>query len=191
MKKVSILIALALLLTVGGVYATWIYAGAPTTSRTNDHTAIGITGSAATNTKGVISITNTIEILIDDDAFVRPGVGDAYKAVFVGNGQMTVTFTPSSGADAAVVANGIKMKATLALEGCNANALKLGTTELTLNPENSGAATKSDTITADEIIACLTLNNGSDLILDTLAKYENFKTSLGTPRLVITISEVE
>ena len=189
MKKLSILIALCLLVSVGGVYAAWVYADGAVVDRSNDHTAIGITGSTNTSEKGVFALTNSIEILIDDEKFVKPTdpSATAYKAVFTGTGAFTVSFTPSAGAPEDVVNNGIKMKLTLELIGVDANVLKLDTAEVVLN---GGVAGKNATFTAEELIDHLVLNNGADLILDTFAEYEAFKAQLGTPKLNITVSEV-
>ena len=187
MKKLSILIALCMLVSVGGVYAAWVYADGAVADRSNDHTAIGITGSTNTSEKGVFALTNSIEILVDDDKFVNTSTGVAYKAILTGTGEFTVSFTPSAGAPENVVNDGIKMKLTLELTGVDASVLKLGDTEVVLN---GGVAGKSATFTAQQLIDCLVLNNGADLILDTYAEYEAFKAQLGTPKLNITVSEV-
>ena len=187
MKKLSILIALCMLVSVGGVYAAWVYADGAVVDRSNDHTAIGITGSTNTSEKGVFALTNSIEILIDDEKFVNPSTGTAYKAIFTGTGEFTVSFTPSAGAPENVVNDGIKMQLELSLTGVDASVLKLGTTEVVLN---GGSATKTAVISAQDIINCLVLNGGADLILDTYAEYEAFKAQLGTPKLNITVSEV-
>ena len=187
MKKLSILIALCLLVSVGGVYAAWVYADGAVVDRSNDHTAIGITGSTNTSEKGVFALTNSIEILIDDEKFVNPTTGKDYKAIFTGTGEFTVSFTPSAGAPEDVVNDGIKMQLELSLTGVGDDVLKLGTTEVVLN---SGNATKHVVVPAQDIIDCLILNNGAELILDTYAEYEAFKTSLGSPVLNITVSEV-
>ena len=187
MKKLSILIALCLLVSVGGVYAAWVYADGAVVERSNDHTAIGITGSTNTSEKGVFALTNSIEILIDDEKFVNPTTGTAYKAIFTGTGEFTVSFTPSAGAPADVVANGIKMQLELSLTGVDDDVLKLGTTEVVLN---SGNATKHVVVPAQDIIDCLILNGGAELILDTYAEYEDFKADLGAPVLNITVSEI-
>ena len=186
MKKLSILIALCLLVTVGGVYATWVYAGETVVNVTDTNTTIQIAAEDHVE-KGTIAVTsNTIKITIDDDQSVRPGVGTAYKAVFTGEGQLDLSFTADALASAEVKATGIRMKATLSLT-TGATELTLKDTEILLN---GGAATKTASITADQIIACLQLNGGSDLILDTYTEYQTFKTALGTPVLTITISEI-
>ena len=189
MKKLSLLIALCLLVSVGGVYAAWVYADGAVADRSNDHAVIGITGSTNTSEKGVFALTNSIEILIDDEKFVKPTdpSATAYKAIFTGTGEFTVSFTPSAGAPADVVANGIKMQLELSLTGVDDDVLKLGTTEVVLN---SGNATKHVVVPAQDIIDCLILNNGAELILDTYAEYEAFKADLGAPVLNITVSEI-
>ncbi|MBQ8295341.1 MAG: hypothetical protein IJX87_02775 [Clostridia bacterium] len=66
MKKLSILAALALVTTVGGVYATWNYAEGTATNAEKDVT-IDITLADTKTQSGTIKIHNTLALTIDDE----------------------------------------------------------------------------------------------------------------------------
>ena len=96
-KKLSMLAAMALCVTVGGVYATWIYAtdAVPTAYATM---GVTMTGTSTGGQAGTLTIAGTnVDLTIDDDAT------DAYvhKATLVSNpnGYFTITFTPNSNAE--------------------------------------------------------------------------------------------
>ena len=89
MKKVSILIALALLLTVGGVYATWTYANQPITAVSRTAT-IQMAALGTESEAGVITpLFNGARIVIDDTG--------SYKAGVTTEGSLDITFQPNAG----------------------------------------------------------------------------------------------
>lgn len=186
MKKLSILIALCLLVTVGGVYATWSYAGQEVAPVENTNTEIQIADVSNTN-KGTITVTNNVSLTIDDAKFLDAGA-TAYQAVFSASGDLTITFTPNAIASADVQSQGIRMKATLSLTGVSDNVISVKTAEILVN---GGTACKTYTFTAEQVASWLQINGvGGDSILNTYEEYQTFKTALGTPTLTITISEI-
>ena len=168
MKKLSLLIALALIVTIGGVYAAWNYAQGATA-------AVEITreiNMAQVNTdsnKGSISATPTdVAFLVDD--------GGAYHTVLKGTGKFDIVFTPSTGADDATIANGIKMIATITIKSAVDAPKYEGLTPITAKTENREnviditptGASKTATLTVAQILECVEL---CDVVLDT--KTEN------------------
>lgn len=189
MKKLSVLIALALCLTIGGVYAAWNY------SQGNVQTAFGniavgqnhqisITEAITDNSKGTISVDATnLKFVIDDTG--------SHVAGLTITGSVKVSFTPNAGADEEVATNGIPLKFTLS----SSDEWKYGenkiftvvTTEQTIN---GGNRVKDEIqIPASAFEPLITLNS---VTLDEFEDYENFHTALHSPNggITMAVSEV-
>lgn len=103
MKKLSALIMVLLVVTIGGVYATWSYAEADATA-SHQHMSINIETVTTTQAEGVISnVINTMNVLIDD-------TDNDYAAEISVTGKMGFVFKPNAGASDDVVAEGISMQ---------------------------------------------------------------------------------
>ena len=95
-KKLSMLAAMALCVTVGGVYATWIYAtqAVPTAYATM---SITLTGTSSGGQAGTLTIAGTnVALKIDD-----PADSNVHKAAlqYDETGKFTITFTPNTNAE--------------------------------------------------------------------------------------------
>lgn len=100
-KRLSVLASLALCVTVGGVYATWIYATqeVPTAYATM---GVTLTGTSQGGQAGTLTIAGTnVDLTIDDLA----GDNKLHKAelVFDKDGYFTITFTPNANAEADIM----------------------------------------------------------------------------------------
>ena len=85
MKGMGLLAALAVCVTVGGVYATWNYAD--TTSFTDRETiSIGLTPSGSVTGESLEITGNTLSFLIDDTD------GDKKGDTVVASGEITATY---------------------------------------------------------------------------------------------------
>lgn len=186
MRKLSTLIAIALIVTIGGVYAAWNYAQG-TTASVEITREVNMAQVNTNSNKGTISANPTdFAFLVDD--------GGSYKAVLKGTGSLAITFTASTGADADTIANGIKMIATIEVKSDN-NTLYEGLTPLTTNTENganvidltTNGPSKTATLTAAQILNAVTL---CDVTLDTKLKNDQFHAALKDYTIFITISEV-
>lgn len=103
MKKLSLLIALCMLLSIGGVYAVWSYAG-KTTTENHKHMSVNLATATTDSAVGVIEeVVNSLDIKIDDTN------GD-YKADLVITGMMAFVFKPNAGAPSGVVQNGVDLQ---------------------------------------------------------------------------------
>lgn len=98
MRKISLIIALALILSVGGVYATWVYSTQAVAPINADISAkLSITPVASNDsTKGTLSMPNSLVLTIDDDDGDHKPDWDADIADQ--SGSLTVKFTPNTGA---------------------------------------------------------------------------------------------
>ena len=205
MKKLSVLIALVLCVTIGGVYAAWNYSQG-TTASVDVSREINMAQVVTSGNKGTITATpeNNFAFLVDDKG--------GYVAQLVGTGDILINFAANPGADQSTKDNGIKMIATITLKtttqsgltyddpsttdleekivpiavktGTNANVIVLNDTNADGQPDPCEQAT----ITAAQIVSCLDL--AKDLILDTKAENDAFHTALKDYTIVITISEV-
>ena len=193
MKKLSTLIALALIVTIGGVYAAWHYnRGQVSLEISRSATMASIQSDTS---KGTITIDqtansgngNTLKFLVDDTGTID------WKADLVPSGSVWVKFTAASNADSIVQTNGIKMKATVTLSGTQAAydgkkifEVKEGANTFTIN---TTASLDSQEITAAQIAECLEFNEGAEVILDTYDDNVAYETAMKTYIIVITISE--
>lgn len=193
MKKLSTIIALALILTIGGVYAAWHYnRGAVSLEISRSATMASIQSDTS---KGSISIDqtansgngNTLKFLVDD---VAP---QDYVAALVPSGSVWVKFTPAANADQAVKDNGIAMKATITVSGTQDlyDGKKIFSAKEDANSFviNSSPSLNSVEITAEQIAACLDFNESATVILDTYEDNFAYETAMKTYIIIITIAE--
>lgn len=204
MKRLSLIIALALLVTIGGVFAAWHY--------NRGEVSLEITRSAAMasiqsdSPKGSIIVVqnangglgNTIKFLVDD-------LGETdYKAELSPSGSAYIQFQPAENADAAVKANGIKMRATVTIGGTKQtfscqhdgnNHQDITIFEAKGNGENSFVINQTATkdpveITAAQIANCLIFNEGHDIYLNTYDENFAYEQAMNSYIIIITITEV-
>lgn len=101
MRKLSLLVALLLLVTVGGVYATWTYAEGTATS-SHKHMSVNIASLGNTTPVGeVVNVLNSMDVLIDD--------GGNYVAKAGFSGKMGFVFIPGVGASSDIISNGLHL----------------------------------------------------------------------------------
>lgn len=209
MKKLSTLIALALVVTIGGVYAAWSYAqGSSASSEITRE--INMAQVNTSSNKGTITVTpNNFAFLVDDAGSVSGGSVN-YLAKLVGTGDLSVLFTPASaGVDANLGTTGISMVATVTIAktanaatytGVNANGEsvtvtplkeKAGANVITITGNGVDGQTK---LTAAQIISALNFNvdaqgNTVDVKLPTKTDNDNYHNVLKEYTIKIIISE--
>ena len=203
MKKLSLLLALILLVTTTGVYATWNYSRNVVDTKQASATAV-ITGTQS-STKGEIAITNAPKrAIVDDtnaDLVAELWFGDVDASSHpVGAdqvGAVTVTFTPASqGVDEDVKNNGIKLKWTLTANNLGSydidgdgNADPIFVINTAEGLFNSGNPTLSATLNLKDVLT-LNIVDGKSITLDTYAEYQAFEAALNGITFTLTVSEV-
>ncbi len=187
MKKISLLVALILCVTVGGVYATWNYAHNTATAQTKylDASTI-ITDKVESLSKGTIKVdTSNLKITVDDS-------NNDYYAELKIEGNIKVDFTASAGATDEVANNGIKMQYVLGTtDNFKYNGNNIFTIDSTAQKQTD--ATKSFTIEASELTNLISLyvdGDGKTVKLPTADDYILFKQALHSGSISITVSEV-
>ena len=89
-KLISLILVLAICITVGGVYAAWLYAETPMTAVHGHIGSFGLATAVVNNNKGTISVNgDNAHLSLDQKA------ADDYTAVLKASGDVVITFTPS------------------------------------------------------------------------------------------------
>lgn len=195
MRKLSTLIAIALIVTIGGVYAAWNYAQG-TTASVEITREVQMAQVITSGNKGTITASPDGVVFIVDD-------GGEYQAELNASGEFAITFAHNPGADQTTITSGIVMQAVITLKttaGVTGSALLYhdphtgeDVAPLTVNTENNkitlnnGAPTRGTVLEASKIAECLTL---AEVKLDTKAENDAFHDVLKNYTIVITISEV-
>lgn len=106
MKKFTMLVALILCVTIGGVYATWTYQGGEV-QPLHQHFTVYMGAVDNDEAKGVLkTVTNALNIRLDD-------ADNNYLAEAVLAGYLEFVFTPKSNASDDVRENGVELTFTL------------------------------------------------------------------------------
>lgn len=201
MKKISLLILLALCVTVGGVYASWTYAEVATDVKTNTETALKVTDPITNTARGVIDIHNTLSLAIDDNSGnYKPEWDDAVTSANGGN--VIINFTPNPGINPGTDGK-IIIKYSFAISEGNSYTAHDGETYPIFNytapgtdatvfiekeVEVSATEKTSITITFDEVIAALNVNG--EFTVPTYEDYQDYVTAVNATKLTLTVTEV-
>ena len=192
MKKLGFVIMMALVLTVGGVYATFDYAQNDV-KPVNATLTKTIAGADTETAKGTITIdVETFQLKIDDTT-------KTLKTGLTTQGSVKVTFTPAKGADASVADEGIELKLEIAFanntyrqNGIDYDVFK--TTSAYDTGVSLGKGTKNNVTGAFEYTVALGHYLAvNEIPLPTLADYNAFAqwfTNSENAKITITVSEV-
>ncbi len=201
-RKFSLLIALIVCLTIGGVYATWIYAGNATVTIERQK-GVNLVEAKTDGSLGSYEVTVTdFSIMIDQtnstDYTPKLNITKASN-----DGNLTFTFTPDTNLSSDDLRNyGINTKVTFS-STFSYNSSKIftfPTAEFTIeatntNTEGARKWTKSDnkftyTIALDDLDEYFVLDTAGIGKLDTKTKYDAFNTALGKGNIVIVLTNV-
>ena len=192
MRKLSFLIALCTLLTVGGVYATWTYTQNTDVADESIGMSMNLTGVAYSGSYGTFNIdTSSLKLTID------PKPGTTHITSLLAEGEIVITFTPNSVAPENVKENGVDATFAFSLSNSNwqyddgegaRNIVTLahdGTEDIDWGtPDSNGVFTY--TISAAEFLNHIQLG---EFLLDTKAEYDAFSIALQQGQIVITVSD--
>ncbi len=195
MKKLGLLMAMALTVTVGGVYATWTYAKGTDVADETVNMTLNLTDVAYIGSNGTYKIDTTgLTLKID------PKAGTAHTTALYVDGEIVITFTPNTHAPEDVKENAVASTFQFGLTNSNwtfdddGEGGEAAKTIVTLEhaEKHDIAWTKgadgvfSYTIDADEIAEHIHL---TEFNLDTKVKYDAFNTALGNGQITITVSD--
>lgn len=186
MKKLSILIALILCITIGGVYATWVYSQSDDVADITGAKAITMTEATFTGTYGTYHV-NTSELSM----VVDPKEGTTHNTALKISGNLVISFTPNTYAPEDVKNGGVPSTFAFSLSNANwkyngRDIMRVDTEKhnITWAPDGSGAFTF--TITAAELANYITL---TEFTLDTKVDYDAYDAVLTNGQIVVSISD--
>lgn len=202
--KLAVVTALATIVTVGGVYATWTFSEGDVI---NADTTINVamTGASNQTEKGTLSVKvmgeNGFTLAVDD-------ANNDHYADILKTGVITVTFTPSSTASEEVKTTGIDVQLVLSyapytngpatLEDWTYNGAQIFTiSNDSTNPihlDKADAVNVSGVFTWTIAAADVGIALGDtfdDILIDTKAKYDEVNAELAKGHFVATVSECE
>ena len=115
MKKISLLIALCMLLTIGGVYATWTYTGNDVLDK-NDVVSMNLTEATSQGAHGEYTIdTSNLKLTIDPKVGAGALNNHTTALYYNDGGYVRVTFTPNENAPQEIKDNGLLSYFSLSL----------------------------------------------------------------------------
>jgi len=190
MKKFSLLIALALLLTVSGVYATWVYSQSDDVADITGAKAITMTEATFTGTYGTFAVnTQNLSMVVDPKGDTGAA---AHTTSLVITGDLVITFTPNAHAPSTVKQNGVAATFQFGLSNDNwkyetEDIMTVDTTKYDIDWGTPGAnGVFTFTISAAELANYITL---TEFVLDTKADYDAYDGILTNGQVTIAISD--
>ena len=186
MKKISVLIALALCLTIGGAYAAWTYGvGLPVDQTATGNLSIGT--KVEDNTPfGAYAVSAAPAIGIEP---AQDRV-DYTTTLLPSDGVFTVTFTPNQNAPDAVKASALATTVTVTVANAgsyNGNPMIAAATNNVINLSwiNNDNGSFTATVTAAQIAACLNLTANN---LPNPEAYTAYATALASVEITLTVA---
>jgi len=186
MKRLSILIALVLCVTIGGVYATWVYSQSDDVADITGAKAISMTEATFTGTYGTYHVeTSGLSLTVD------PKEGTTHTTALKISGNLVITFTPNTYAPVEVKENGVPSTFAFSLsnadwkyDGTNLITVDTALQNITWTPDGNGAFTY--TISAAQLANYITL---TEYTLDTKVEYDAYDAALTNGQIIISISD--
>ena len=201
--KMAMAAALATLVTVGGVYATWTFSEGNVTNASTT-VNVAMTGVNATTEKGTLSVmvkhTNGFTLALDD-------ANNDHYAELKKTGNVLITFTPSATASQAVKDDGIDVQLAISYTAHTGGPASLeewkyedtqifkilNDASAPIHLDNEDAVKGTDgvfTWTVDAADVGITLTDEiDDVLIDTLAKYNALGEVLAKGYFTLTVSE--
>ena len=186
MKKISFLIVLCLLVSVGGVYATWVYSQSDDVADITNAKAITMTEATFEGTYGTYSTdSSTLTLKVD------PKQGTSHTTALYITGEIVISFTPATHAPADIKANGVPTTYTFGVSNSNwtyegQSIITVDTAARNATWVDNGNGVLTHTISAAELESILTL---AEFNLDTKADYDAYDLVLTQGQITLTVSD--
>lgn len=177
MKKLSILVALILCVTIGGVYATWLYPGNQLTTYDIRVTQTMAPAELEGSYGSYNTVSNSLGMTVDQES------ATSFKAVLKYDGELVISFNPHANISDAQTA--AAKNATLTVTGTDLNVAVYDGKEIWAVDESieydfdpsrwvlGGDGKYTYTITWADLTGMITL--ADDFVLPTLDDYEAFR----------------
>ena len=186
MKKFGLLIMIALLVSIGGVYATWYYTQSDDVADITNGRALNMSGAKFEGTYGEYTV-DTSKLVMTVD----PKAGTAHVTALYITGEIVVTFTPSTYAPDDVKSNGVVTTCTFGVSNADwkydgTNIVSVDSTPINVVWTRAENGTFTYTISAETLADIITL---SEITLDTKADYDAYDNLLTLGQITISISD--
>lgn len=188
MKKFSLIVMLVVCLTVGGVFAGWVYMEKDDVADTQENISMNLTAPSFAGTYGSFDVDiSNIALKVD------PKTGTTHTTDLVVEGQIVIKFTPNTHAPAEIKAGGLdNCSWSLALTNSDwrydstliVSNIDTSAQDITWTPNGAGAFTC--TVSAETIKSMITL---SEIVLDTKAEYDQYNTQLGNGQIAFAVTD--
>ena len=193
MKKFSLIIALCLMLTIGGVYATWYYSGAENVADISEPITINLEDAQTVGSHGSYALVKNVT----DATFFRIDQMDSnHKAGLVCNSTIILVFRPNAHASAEIKGGEFDTWIyfsgnfdTLTYDGQSifkSVAAKDKDTGIKITWSVNAEGNLECDIT-NYVVAALQLEN--DFYLDTLTDYNNFAAAIDGIKLNVHVTD--
>jgi len=177
---------LALCITIGGVYATWVYSQSDDVADITGATAVTMTEATFTGTYGTYNVdTNGLTMVVD------PKEGTTHTTALKIDGDLVIKFTPNTYAPADVKTGGVPSTFAFSLSNANwqydgQNIMTVATEKhnIVWTPDGAGAFTY--TIPAADLANYISL---TEFTLDTKAEYDAYDLVLTNGQIVVSVSD--
>ena len=186
-KRFSLLVVLALCVTIGGVYATWVYSQSDDVADITGARAITMTEATFTGTYGTYSVdTSQLSMVVD------PKEGTTHTTALKITGDLVITFTPNTYAPTEVKQSGVPSTFTFSLSNQEWKyddklimTVDTNKHDITWKKSDSGDVF-TYTITSVDLARYLTL---TEITLDTKTDYDAYDAVLTNGQVVVSISD--
>ncbi len=185
-KKLSLFVSLLLIVTMGAVYATWVYSQSDDVADITGAKAITMTEATFTGTYGTYAVdASGLSMKVD------PKEGTAHTTSLIIDGDLVIKFTPNVYAPAEVKENGVPSTCAFSLSNKDWKYLDQDIITVDTNPidilwEKGDGGIFTYTITAEQLADILTL---TEFELDTKAEYDAYDLLLTNGQIVVSVSD--
>lgn len=185
MKKLSVLIALALVLTIGGAYATWTYATGSVQPLDKEFgISMGAKVENDSTAYGTYAVTSTPNFIVEP----KDGTYNPQLIVNGASPALVITFTPDQNAPDTIKSSATPTKITISStigQYDGKDVITVKTAEVQLVWVKTGD-TFTATIDAATFLTYLTLNE--TFSLDTPLKYTNYSNVLTAGKINVNVA---
>lgn len=181
-KSLALILTFALVLTIGAVYAVFVYSQGSPDASSNNLKANILADATVDGQKGAITFgENTLTLKVKN----KGGNVTAFDTI---EGSVTATFTPDTNADEDVTNNGIAWQLKIEFVGTNSygDSAVLSTTAATPVKLNNGEKSKTLTLNNDNLSQYIQV---AEKELKTKAEYDAYKAVYDAITIKITLSE--
>lgn len=198
MKKLSVLIALALVLTIGGAYATWTYLTGEMVA-VDEEMAVAMGGLEELNTPyGTYKIDSIPTYIVEPKSAtnrvttLQETKNDEGEST---SPDLVITFTPATNAEDTVKNNAIPTVLTIEIDDENPfgtyndgtsdrTIIAINTASVELNWEKGDDGVFTATITSETFMTYLNL---TEITLGTVEAYEAYAAALASGKIILTV----